>query len=286
MAATAPQLVDYLLYEKEPDTGILWLKFNRPERMNALLGVAAPDGSVYKLTEYMKAGDADPDVRVMIVTGVGRAFCSGIDIRRGQAASGDGETPPEERQRPSADSSRQGFYHTTTPTFVEISRMIRKPVIAMVNGPAVGMGMDIALHCDVRIGSENTLFRTYYTVGQIVENGGTYWLPRIMGIGRALEFAFTGQLTAEEAYRTGVLNHLVPHERLEEETRELAIKMTKISPTTQWINKRNFRASLGMHIDDVMVLTANASGILGQLEDSREAREALAERRDPVFKGR
>jgi enoyl-CoA hydratase/carnithine racemase len=81
-----PELVDYVLYEPEPETGILWIKLNRPERMNALLGVGAPDGSVYKLTEYMKAGDADPDVRVMIVTGVGRAFCSGIDIRRGEAA--------------------------------------------------------------------------------------------------------------------------------------------------------------------------------------------------------
>jgi 2-(1,2-epoxy-1,2-dihydrophenyl)acetyl-CoA isomerase len=123
-------------------------------------------------------------------------------------------------------------------------------------------------------------------VGQIVENGGTYWLPRIMGIGRALEFAFTGELTAEEAYRTGVLNHLVPHEKLEEETRALAIKMTKISPVTQWINKRNFRAALNMNLDDVMTLTSNASGILGQTEDAREAREALAQRRDPVFKGR
>jgi 2-(1,2-epoxy-1,2-dihydrophenyl)acetyl-CoA isomerase len=274
-----------VLYEQEADTGILWIKLNRPERMNALLGVGAPDGSVYKLTEYMKAGDADPSVRVMIVTGVGRAFCAGIDIRRG-GSGGDGEQPAEERQAPSPDQSRQSFYHVTTPTFVEISRMIRKPVIAMVNGPAVGMGMDIALHCDVRIGSENTLFRHYYTVGQIVENGGTYWLPRIMGIGRALEFAFTGELTAEEAYRTGVLNHLVPHEKLEEETRALAIKMTKISPVTQWINKRNFRAALNMNLDDVMTLTSNASGILGQTEDAREAREALAQRRDPVFKGR
>lgn len=278
-----PQLVDYVLYEPEPDTGILWIKLNRPERMNALLGVGEPDGSVYKLTEYMKAGDADPNTRVMIVTGVGRAFCAGIDIRRG---GGDGEQAAEQRQAPSPDASRQNFYHVTTPNFVEISRMIRKPVIAMVNGPAVGMGMDIALHCDVRIGSENTLFRHYYTVGQIIENGGTYWLPRIMGIGRALEFAFTGELTAEEAYRTGVLNRLVPHEKLEEETRALAIKMTKISPTTQWINKRNMRASLEMTLDNVMVLTSNASGILGQTEDAREARQALAERRDPVFKGR
>ncbi|HLA80888.1 MAG TPA: enoyl-CoA hydratase-related protein, partial [Thermoleophilia bacterium] len=275
--------VDYVLYEPEPDTGILWIKLNRPERMNALLGVGGPDGSVYKLTEYMKAGDADPNIRVMVVTGVGRAFCAGIDIRRG---GGDGEQATEERQAPSSDASRQNFYHVTTPNFVEISRMIRKPVIAMVNGPAVGMGMDIALHCDVRIGSENTLFRHYYTVGQIIENGGTYWLPRIMGIGRALEFAFTGELNADEAYRTGVLNHLVPHEKLEEETRALAIKMTKISPTTQWINKRNMRASLEMTLDNVMVLTSNASGILGQTEDAREARQALAERRDPVFKGR
>ena len=277
------QLVDYLLYEPEPETGILWIKFNRPERLNALLGVAGPDGSVYKLTEYMKAGDADPNIRVIVVTGVGRAFCAGIDIRRG---GGDGEQAAEEGQTPSPDPGRQDFYHPPTPSSVEISRMIRKPTIAMVNGPAVGMGMDIAFHCDIRMGSENTFFRSYHTVGQIVENGGTYWLPRLMGLGRALEFAFTGDLTAEEAYRTGVLNHLVPHEKLEEETRALCAKMVKISPITQWINKRNMRAALEMTLDNVMVLTSNASGILGQTEDAREARQALAERRDPVFKSR
>lgn len=276
------KLVPHLLYEPEKDTGILWIKLNRPERLNALLGVGPPDGNVYKIFEYMKAGDEDPDIRVIVLTGVGRAFCAGIDVRGG---GGDGE-PRELREPPGPDSSRQQFYHVTTPTFLEISRMIRKPTIAMVNGPAVGMGMDLALHCDIRIGCENTFFRAYHTVGQIIENGGCYWLPRIMGIGRALEFAYTGELTAEDAYRTGVLNRLVPSEKLEEETRALCAKIMKIPPLTQWIHKRIMRASLDTHMDNVMVMTSNASGILAGSEDAREARQAFAERREPLFKGR
>ncbi len=272
--------VDHLLYEPEKESGILWIKFNRPERLNALLGVGGPEGSVFNLIEYMKAGDADPDIRVIVVTGVGRAFCSGIDI------GGGGGGRAEEQEPPGPDSSRQHFYHATTPPFLELSRAIRKPTIAMVNGPAVGMGLDIALHCDVRIGCENSRFRAYNTVGQIIENGGLYWLPRIMGIGRALEFAFTGELSADEAHRTGVLNHLAPAEKLEEETRALCAKMVKIAPMTQWINKRIMRAALESSMDNVMVMTSNASGILGGSEDSAEARKSFAERRDPVFKAR
>src|SRR5437764_1185991 len=115
----ALQLVDFLLYEREPQTGILWIKFNRPERLNALLGLDGPEGNLQRLVEYLRAGDADPDVRVIVVTGVGRAFCAGVDV------SG---RPPEGSQaflprRP--DEVRQHFYHQLTPLFYEIAR-IRK----------------------------------------------------------------------------------------------------------------------------------------------------------------
>ncbi len=149
-----PELVDYLLYEPEPETGILWIKLNRPERLNALLGVEGPTGSVHKLLEYMQAADENPDIRVIVITGVGRAFCSGIDV----AGSGDRRA----RYAEGPDRSRQTFYHTTTPHFFAIQR-VRKPTVAMVNGVAVGMGMDIAMHCDIRIGCERTRFLGYQT---------------------------------------------------------------------------------------------------------------------------
>ena len=148
-----PQLVDYLLYEKE-DAGILWIKFNRPEMMNALYGTAEALGTVAKVGEYMRAADDDPDVRVIVLTGVGRGFCSGADLK--SRPSHDEIGPSVEGARGShegPDAARQHFYHGFTKLHRDIS-VIRKPTIAMINGAAVGSGMDMALHCDIRIGCE------------------------------------------------------------------------------------------------------------------------------------
>ncbi len=276
-----PQLVPYLLYEPE-ESGILWIKFNRPERMNAIVGSAEPNGTVAKVVEYMQAGDDDPNIRVIVLTGVGRGFCSGADLR----GAPEGFQREESSEPPGPDSSRQRFFHKFTKLFREIS-LIRKPTIAMVNGPAMGAGMDISLHCDLRVGSENARFFTYQNVGQIIENGALYYLPRIAGLGRALELAYTGGfLEAQRAYEWGVLNRLVPAEKLEEETRTLCDRIIKSPPLVQWINKRIMRAGLDSSLETVMVMTSNAAGILGASEDSREARQAFLERRTPSFKGR
>ena len=267
------EVVPHLLYEPE-DSGILWIKFNRPERMNALLGDSAT-----KLVEYMRAGDDDPNIRVIVVTGVGRAFCAGIDLSAaGASQRARGVTGP--------DASRQTFlYHTQVP-FYNISQ-ICKPTIAMINGAAVGMGMDIALHCDLRVGCENTRFFTYQNVGQIIENGGSYWLPHIAGIGRALELLFTGGfLEAQQAYEWGVLNKLVPSDKLEAETRALCDKIIKSPPLVQWVGKRIMRRALSSTLEATLELCAHSSAILSQAEDSVEARRAFAEKRAPVFKGR
>lgn len=273
-----PARVDYLLYEPEPETGILWIRLNRPERLNALLGIEGPDGSVYKLVEYMRAGDDDPDVRVIVVTGVGRAFCSGIDI--GTSRNGNAQPLPQ-----SPDRTRQTFYHSTTPLFFEIAR-IRKPTIAMVNGVAVGMGMDIAMHCDLRVGCERTRFLGYQTVGQIPENGALYTLPRLMGMSRTLEFVYRGSMDAETAYRGGALNHLVPSEQLEAATRALCKQIVDTPPLVQWISKRIVRAGIDAGPETTIVLTSNASGILNLSEDAVEARTAVREKRTPHFRGR
>src|SRR4051812_25755450 len=195
----APKLVDYLLYEPE-DSGILWIKFNRPERMNALVGTAEENGTVAKVGEYMRAGDDDPNIRVIVLTGVGRGFCSGANL--GSRASEDitGDNLPGNRgSHEGPDAARQHFFHGFTQLHRDIA-LIRKPTIAMINGPAVGSGMDMALHCDIRVGCERTRFIAYHNAGQIIENGGSYYLPKMVGLGRALEFAYTGELDAERAY--------------------------------------------------------------------------------------
>ena len=124
----------------------------------------------------MRAGDDDPNVRVIVLTGVGRGFCSGANL--GSRATQDitGENFPGNRgPHEGPDAARQHFFHGFTDLHRDIS-LIRKPTIAMINGPAVGSGMDMALHCDIRIGCERTRFIGYHNAGQIIENGGSYYL--------------------------------------------------------------------------------------------------------------
>jgi 2-(1,2-epoxy-1,2-dihydrophenyl)acetyl-CoA isomerase len=280
-----PRLVDYLLYEPE-DSGILWIKFNRPERMNALVGTAEENGTVAKVGEYMRAGDDEPNVRVIVLTGVGRGFCSGADMKRDLPSGAAGENFSGNRNIPEGpDAAREHFFHGFTKLHRDIA-LIRKPTIAMLNGPAVGSGMDMALHCDMRVGCENTRFIGYQQLGQIMENGGCYYLPKMVGLGRALEFAYTGQLDAKRAYEWGLLNYLVAAEKLEETTRELCARIIRTPPLVQWIGKRIMRAALDSSLETTMVLTSNAGGILQGSEDAREARQAFLEKRAPVFKGR
>lgn len=280
-----PKLVDYLLYEPE-DTGILWIKFNRPERMNALIGSSEESGTVAKVGEYMRAGDDDPDVRVIVLTGVGRGFCSGADMRRDTPDALKGENFVGNRGTVAGpDAAREHFYHGFTKLHRDISE-IRKPTVAMINGPAVGSGMDMALHCDIRVGCENTRFIGYQQLGQIIENGGSYYLPKMVGLGRALEFAYTGHLDAQRAYDWGMLNYLVASDKLEETTRELCNRILRTPPMVQWISKRIMRAALDNSLETTMVMTSNAGGILNGSEDAEEARQAFLEKRSPVFKGR
>ena len=280
-----PKLVDYLLYEPE-ESGILWIKFNRPDRMNALVGTAEENGTVAKVGEYMRAGDDDPNIRVIVLTGVGRGFCSGADLRSRASPDVTGlDFPGNRGAHEGPDSARQHFFHGFTQLHRDIS-LIRKPTIAMINGPAVGSGMDMALHCDVRVGCEKTRFIPYHNAGQIIENGGSYYLPKMVGLGRALEFVYTGELSAERAYEWGMLNHLVPSETLEETTRELCRKMIAIPPLVQWVSKRIMRAAMESSLEATMVLTSNAGGILNGSEDATEARRAFVEKRKGQFKGR
>jgi 2-(1,2-epoxy-1,2-dihydrophenyl)acetyl-CoA isomerase len=280
-----PKLVDYLLYEPE-DSGICWIKFNRPERMNALIGVAEENGTVAKVGEYMRAADDDPDIRVIVLTGVGRGFCSGADLKSQAPEDVTGPDFPGARgSQEGPDAARQHFFHGFTKLHRDIS-LIRKPTIAMINGPAVGSGMDMALHCDIRIGCEKARFVGYHQAGQIIENGGSYYLPKMIGLGRAFEFVYTGQMDAKTAHEWGVLNHLVSAEELETFTRDLCERIIALPPLVQWTSKRIMRAALDSTLETTMVLTSNASGILQASEDRTEAMRAFVEKRKPQFKGR
>ncbi len=281
------ELVPYLLYEKE-ENGILWIKFNRPEKLNAAVGGSERTGTLAKVGEYMRAGDDDPEVQVIVLTGVGRGFCAGVDVSGadvGDFEANDNFLGNAPYEAGGVDASRQRFYYGITKLMKDLS-YIRKPTIAMMNGVAAGFGMGMALQCDIRYGCENTRFISYQQVGQIIENGGAYYLPRLAGLGRALEFSFTGHLDAETAAEWGVLNRLVPADQLEEEVRALCDRIMRNPPLVTWNNKRIIRAALDSTLETTAVLTSNASGILTGSEDGDEARSALRERRQPDFHGR
>jgi 2-(1,2-epoxy-1,2-dihydrophenyl)acetyl-CoA isomerase len=253
--------------------------------MNALYGMAESNGTVAKVGEYMRAADDDPDVRVIVLTGVGRGFCSGADLK--ERLSEDEIGPNVEGARgphEGPDAMRQHFYHGFTKLHRDIS-VIRKPTIAMINGAAVGSGMDMSLHCDIRVGCEKTRFIGYQQAGQILENGGSYYLPKMVGLGRALKFAYTGSLNAKRAYEWGLLNHLVASEELEKTTRELCDRIIALPPLVQWTSKRIMRAAMDSTLETTMVLTSNAGGILQSSADAKEARKAFVEKRKPEFKG-
>jgi len=278
------ELVPYLLYEKE-DNGILWIKFNRPERMNAAVGGTERKGTLSKVGEYMRAAYDDLEIKVIVLTGLGRAFCAGVDVKGIEGFETGDNFLGNAAQQEGGDASRERFYYGITKLMKDIS-FIRKPTIAMVNGPAAGFGMGMALQCDIRYGSENTRFISYQQVGQIIENGGAYYLPRLAGLGRALEFSFTGHLDGPTAAEWGVLNKLVPADQLEDEVRALCVKIMRNPPLVSWINKRVIRAAMDSTLETTAVLTSNASGILANSEDATEARSALIERREPLFHGR
>lgn len=280
----------YVLYEPE-DTGIAWIRFNRPERMNAI----AP-GMVEAMNAYMDEADNDPNIRVIVLTGVGRSFCAGADLKAWQdqqasQSQGGGDTSQTfdfghgASKEISTDYHRQSMSRSQKRT--RAIRYVRKPTIGMINGPAVGMGLGIATYPDIRIGCEHARFFTYKNAGQIPEQGECWNLPRIIGISRALEFLYTGGFVeAEEAYRWGLLNKLVPCEELEAETRDFCQKLISTPPLVQWIGKSIMWRSLEMSLDATLDVCATAAGILFESEDAVEARRAWREKRVPIFKGR
>ena len=163
-----------------------------------------------------------------------------------------------------------------------------KPTIAMVNGDAVGAGFDLALACDMRIGSPKTRFMMAYTrMAVIPDLGGTWFLPRIVGISKALELIFTADFcNAEEAYRIGLLNKLVSVEQLEDETKALANKLAKGPPIAYRLSKWQVYKGLEMDLETALVSLAPWIPLLIASEDYKEAVSAFVQKRPPEFKGK
>jgi len=192
----------------EIESGIAWIRLNRPEKMNAIGAVTRQ-----QLSEALKQAERDDAVRVVVLTGTGRAFSSGADVT--EMAQAGGMRTPEDVGRV--------LRNAYMPMLVRL-RTMPKPAIAAMNGPAIGIGASFALACDIRIGTPDSyMLEAFVNIGLAPDGGVSWLLPRLAGSGVAYEMFFTGKpLAAADAHRLGVINRIVPADRLEEEVRDLA----------------------------------------------------------------
>jgi 2-(1,2-epoxy-1,2-dihydrophenyl)acetyl-CoA isomerase len=192
----------------ESEGGVAWIRLNRPDKLNAIGAVMRK-----QLGDAIKQAERDDAVRVVVLTGSGRAFSAGGDI--GEMDGGMDTRTPEDLGRVLRDDYGAMFIRLRT---------MPKPVIAALNGPAFGIGASLALACDLRIGvAEASLTEAFINIGLVMEGGASFLLPRLAGLGVAYEMFFTGKpLAAADAHRLGLINRIVPAERLEDEVRELA----------------------------------------------------------------
>ena len=257
-----------LLWEKKDGVGLITL--NRPESYNALNREI-----MLALLEVLQDAAVNEEVRTIVITGNGKAFCSGGDLV-GHIAF---ETPnPVQRQ----EYVKEGGLISVA------LQKIPKPVIAAVNGVAAGAGMDLALACDIRIASDQAKFSEVFAkAGLIPDMGGSWFLPRLVGLGKALELIFTGDtIDANEAYRIGLVNHVVPHEELLNEVMEMAGRFAKGPAQSYKLSKWAVYRALNLDLPAACEHELFGQNLLIETEDAKNAIQAFREKRTPEFKGR
>ncbi len=253
--------------------GVAVLTLNRPDRLNAM---SRP--MLDALLEALPRLAEDPAVGVVVLTGAGRGFCAGGDVKAMAEGNELGGQTMEDRAQ--ALRSR-----------METSRWLHempKPTIAMMRGPAAGAGLSLAMACDMRIASDTVKLGTAFArVGYSGDFGGSYYLTQLVGTAKARELYFTAELLdAQQALGLGLLNRVVADARLEEETMALASRLARGPRVAYRYMKRNMNAAETASLKDMLDLEAWNHTRTGMTEDHREAARAFVEKREPQFKGR
>jgi 2-(1,2-epoxy-1,2-dihydrophenyl)acetyl-CoA isomerase len=253
--------------------GVAVLTLNRPDRLNAM---SRP--MLDALLEALPRLTEDPTVGVVVLTGAGRGFCAGGDVKAMAEGNELGGQTMEERAQ--ALRSR-----------METSRWLHempKPTIAMMRGPAAGAGLSLAMACDLRIASDTVKLGTAFArVGYSGDFGGSYYLTQLVGTAKARELYFTADLLdAQQALGLGLVNRVVADARLEDETMALASRLARGPRVAYRYMKRNMNAAETASLKDMLDLEAWNHTRTGMTEDHREAARAFVEKREPQFKGR
>lgn len=260
---------EHVLLDKKD--GVATITLNRPEKYNAFAGQMRQE-----IVEVIDDVAEDREVRVVVITGAGKAFCVGGDVNEFVA----GTTEALEAQ---VSSER----HAMCKAVLTINAM-EKPVIASVNGVAAGGGCNLALSCDMRIASEKARFgQVFVRRGVHPDWGGIYFLPRLVGYAKAAELIFSGEVVgAEEALRIGMVNKLVPHDQLVEATGELAERIAKNAPIPIAFAKRGLQNFNKWDLPQALDYESYVLDVCRKSEDLIEGFSSFLEKREPIFKGK
>lgn len=255
--------------------GVLTLAFSRPQRRNSVATVE----DCQEFAEALAAVQEQSEVRCVVLTGEGSAFCAGGDLKSLSAGTGIG---PKASPAETRDNYRRG-----------VQRMIRalwefeQPVIAAVNGPAIGLGCDLAALCDIRLAAESARFAsTFVSLGLIPGDGGAWILPRAVGWSRASEMIFTGEmLDARAALACGLVSRVLPDADLMPAAQALAERIAGQPARAVRLAKRLLRESQHQRLADVLELSSAYQALAHETEDHREAVDAFLGKRKPSFRG-
>ncbi|WP_075221037.1 crotonase/enoyl-CoA hydratase family protein [Acuticoccus yangtzensis] len=265
---------DPVLFARSDD-GIATITLNRPDTRNAISDLPMIDALLAALDE----ADRDITIRCVILTGAGSAFSSGGNLKTMSGPGGLADDLPAQTRR---------NYRTGIQRIPLAMEALEVPVIAAVNGPAIGAGCDLTLMCDLRIASETARFaESFVKVGIIPGDGGAWLLPRVVGFSKACEMALTGDaIDAAEALSCGLVSRVVPADRLMDEARALAARITANPPHVVRMTKRLLRQAGQVSLSACLDMSAASQALAHATADHTEAVAAMLTKRKPTFTGR
>jgi 2-(1,2-epoxy-1,2-dihydrophenyl)acetyl-CoA isomerase len=256
----------FLLFRK--DNGVATISLNRPEVYNAL-----NDEITFELQDALKAVSKDESIRVCVLTGEGKAFCSGQDLK----------AAPAGEKRSFIDSLRKRYN-----PIIRAMRNLPKPIICRLNGVAAGAGCSIALACDVIVAAEEaTMIEVFINIGLVPDSGSSYFLPRTIGVAKAFELCSMGnRVKAQEAFELGLINKVVSATQLDATVKEYTDYYAQAPTKAIGLIKKMLQKSMTSSLEDMLEYEAYAQEIAGSSHDYKEGVTAFLEKRKPAFLGK